>query len=183
MGADTGFRIVGSELVAETPFLRVEEMELEAPDGTVTPRSVVRIGGAVAAVAIDGDEVVLIRQYRTPLDRALLELPAGKLDVPGEEPRVAAARELAEEVGLVAANLELIAHYHTSPGYSDEFVIIYLATDLTPVEMNRIGPEEEAAEIVRVPIEDIPQMLPSIEDSKTVIGLQALLLLRAGLGA
>ena len=183
MGAGTGFRVVGSELLVETPFLRVEQIELECPDGTVTARSVVRIGGAVASVAVDGDEVVLIRQYRTPLDRALLELPAGKLDVPGEEPRVAAARELAEEVGLVAGNMELISHYHTSPGYADEFVLIYLATDLTPVEMNRIGPEEEAAEIVRVPIEDIPQMLPSIEDSKTVIGLQALLLLRAGVGA
>ncbi len=183
MGADSGFRIVGGELVAETPFLRVEEMELEGPDGAVAVRSVVRIGGAVALVPIDGDEVVLIRQYRTPLDKALLELPAGKLDVPGEEPRAAAARELAEEVGFAAGNLELMSHYHTSPGYSDEFVIIYLATDLRAVEMNRIGPEEEAAEIVRVPIDDIAQLLPSIDDSKTVIGLQALLLLRAGIGA
>lgn len=183
MAADSGFRIVGGEVVAETPFLRVEEMALEGPDGDVTPRSVVRIGGAVALVAVDGDEIVMIRQYRTPLDRAILELPAGKLDVPGEEPRAAAARELAEETGFVAGNLELISRYFTSPGYSDEFVIIYLATDLKAVDMNRIGPEEEAAEIVRVPIKDIPQILPSVEDSKTVIGLQALLLLQAGIGA
>ncbi len=181
MAADTGFRIVGSDLVAETPFLRVEELSLESPDGAVAPRSVVRIGGAVALVALDDDEVVLISQYRTALDRAIVELPAGKLDIPGEDPRAAAERELAEEVGYVAGNIELIAHYYTSPGYSDEDVIVYLATDLTEVGTNRIGPEEEAAEIVRVPVAEIAALLPSIEDSKTVIGLQALLLLRAGI--
>ena len=181
MTADAGFHIVGGDVIAETPFLRVEQLELQGPDGTVAPRSVVRIGGAVAVVAIDGDEVVLIKQYRTALDRAVVELPAGKLDKPEEDPQAAAARELIEEVGYAAAEWEQIAHYHTSPGYSDEFVIIYVARDLTPVAMKRIGPEEEAAEIVRVPIADIREVLPSIEDSKTVIGLQALLLSDAAL--
>ncbi len=182
MGADSGFSIIGSELVVETPFLRVEELALQSPDGEVSPRTVVRIGGVVALIPLDGDEVVLIRQYRTPLDRAVLELPAGKLDVPGEDPRAAALRELSEEVGYTAGNLEFVVQYHTSPGYSDEDVIIYLATDLTEVGMNRIGPEEEAAEVVRVPVAEIPQLLPQIEDSKTVIGLQALLLSRANAG-
>jgi ADP-ribose pyrophosphatase len=176
MAADAGFEILGGEVLAETPFLRVEELNLQGPDGTVTPRSVVRIGGAVAVVAVDGDEVVLIKQYRTALDRAIVELPAGKLDIPDEEPQAAAARELIEEVGYTADRWEQIAFYNTSPGYSDEFVIIYLARDLTPVAMKRVGPEEEAAEIVRIPVGKIREVLPSIEDSKTVIGLQALLL-------
>ena len=180
MSAADGFTIVDRDLVAETPFLRVEEVSLRVPDGGISSRSVVRIGGAVALVPIDGDEVVLIRQYRTPLDKAIIELPAGKLDIAGEDPRAAAERELAEETGYRAGRLELMAKYHTSPGYSDEDVVIYLATELVPVEMNRIGPEEEAAEIVRIGIADIPEILPSIEDSKTVIGLQALLLARAG---
>ncbi len=182
MDADAGFRIVGAETLAETPFLRVEQLSLQSPDGGVSPRTVVRIGGVVALVPVDGDEVVLIRQYRTALDRAILELPAGKLDVPGEDPEAAANRELAEEVGYTAGRLERIVEYHTSPGYSDEDVIIYLATDLTEVAMNRIGPEEEAAEVVRVAIADIPDLLGQLEDSKTVIGLQALLLARAGIG-
>ena len=176
MAADAGFEIVGGEIVAETPFLRVEELALQSPDGSVAARSVVRIGGAVAIVALDGDEVILIKQYRTALDRAIIELPAGKLDIPGEDPQAAAARELIEEVGYAAEHWQQIAHYYTSPGYSDEFLIIYLARKLTQVGAKRIGPEEEAAEIVRISVAKIAEILPSIEDSKTVIGLQALLL-------
>jgi len=176
MSAGSGFEIIASEVVAETPFLRVDEKSLQGPDGTVAPRTVVTIGGAVALVPVVDDEVVLIRQYRTPLDRAITELPAGKLDIAGEDPREAAKRELAEEVGYSAGKLEQIAYYFTSPGYSDEFVLIYLATDLDEVPMNRIGPEEEAAEVIRVPLAEISALLPDIEDSKTVIGLQALLL-------
>lgn len=181
MSADAGFEIVDRELIAETPFLRLEELSLRGPQGDVSPRTVVRVGGAVALIPIDGDEVILIRQYRTALDRALLELPAGKLDVPGEDRMDTAHRELAEEVGVAARSLELLTHYYTSPGFTDEDVTIYIATDLYEVEMNRIGPEEEAAELVRVPIAEIPAVLPEVEDSKTVIGLQALLLHRAGL--
>ena len=181
MSADAGFEIVARKVVAETSFLRVEEVSLRSPRGDVSPRSVVKVGGAVALVPVDGDAVVLIRQYRAALERAVLELPAGKLDVPGE-PRVETARrELAEEVGLAAASIELLVHYYTSPGFTDEDVTIYLATDLVEVAMNRIGPEEQAAEIVRIPIAELPARLSEIEDSKTVIGLQALLLHRAGL--
>lgn len=180
MSAEDGFAIVGSDLVAETPFLRVEELSLRSPDGAIAARTVVRVGGAVALVPIDGDDVILIRQYRTPLDRAILELPAGKLDIPGEDPTVAARRELAEEVGFAAGIIEELVRYCASPGFSDEDVTVYLATDLTAVPMNRIGPEEEAAEVVRVPLTDVPALLGSIEDAKTVIGLQALLLRQAG---
>lgn len=181
MSADAGFEILGSDLIAVTPFLRIDEVSLKSPDGQIAARTVVRVGGAVALIPIEGDDVVLIRQYRTPLDRALLELPAGKRDVPGEDPRTTANRELAEEVGYVAANMEELVHYHASPGFSDEDVTVYLATGLEAVPMNRIGPEEEAAEIVRVPIAAIPDLLPEIEDAKTVIGLQALLLRQAGI--
>lgn len=181
MSADDGFEIIGNDLVAETPFLRVEELSLRSPDGVIAARTVVRVGGAVALIPIDGDDVVLIRQYRTALDRAILELPAGKLDIPGEDPVAAAGRELAEEVGFAAGRIEKLIHYQASPGFSDEDVIVYLATDLTAVPMNRIGPEEEAAEVVRVPIADIPELLATIEDAKTVIGLQAFLLRQAGI--
>lgn len=184
--ADDGFEIVDSAVVAQTPFLRLEELSLRSPDGDVAARTVVRVGGAVALIPLDGDEtegeeVVLIRQYRTALDRAVLELPAGKLDVPGEDPEECARRELAEEVGLAAGKLEELVYYYTSPGFTDESVIVYLATDLTEVEMNRMGPEEQSAQIVRVNVDEIADLLPEIEDSKTVIGLQALLLRRAGI--
>lgn len=181
MAADTGFEIVDQELIAETPFLRLEELSLRSPKGDIAPRTVVRVGGAVGLVAIDGDEVILIRQYRTALDRAVLELPAGKLDVPGEPRIETARRELAEEAGFAAGSIEVLVHYYTSPGFTDEEMTIFIASDLSEVETNPMGPEEEAAEIVRVPIAQIPALLGEIEDSKTVIGLQALLLHRAGI--
>ena len=176
MSAADGFEIIGSRLVCETPFLKVFEMDLETPSGEIGKRTVGSVGDAVAVVPVDGDEVVLIRQYRTPLDRALLELPAGKLDIPGEDPMEAAKRELAEEAGFRAGSMKRVAGVHMSPGFLDEYLTIYIATDLTAVPPKPMGPEEIAAEIVRIPVVDIPGMLPEVEDAKTVIGLMALML-------
>ncbi len=178
MSPASGFRIRNSELIAETSFLRLEEVDLVLPDGDVGKRTVIRIGGAVSVVAIDNEEVILIRQYRTPVDRALLELPAGKLDIPGEDRLEAAKRELEEEVGYVADHYEVLANFCTSPGFSDEDMTIYLATGLIATEATPIGAEEVAAEVVRVPIDEIPALLPEVEDAKTIIGLMALLLRR-----
>ncbi len=175
MAADTGFEILGGRTVAETPFVLVEELDLGTPGGQLAKRTVVRIGSAVAVVPVLADHVVLIRQYRTPVDKAVLELPAGKLDVPGEDPRDAARRELEEEIGYRAGQLEFLTEFHTSPGYLDEQVTIFLASDLTPVAANPIGPGEVAAELVRIRIDDLPELLTSVEDAKTLIGLMAFL--------
>ncbi len=174
--AAAGFRIVASRLLCETPFLKLFERDLETPSGDISCRTVVEIGGAVAVVPIDRDHVVLIRQYRAPLDRALLELPAGKLDIPGEDPEAAARRELAEEAGFHAGRMERVAQFHTSPGFLDEQMTIYVASDLTPVPLNPIGPEEVAAEIVRIPLSDLSSHLEEIEDGKTLVGIMAVLL-------
>ncbi len=178
MGEDSGFRIVARRVVSETPLVTLEEVDLETPIGSIELRTVVRFGGAVSVVPVIDDEVVLIKQYRTPLDRPLLELPAGKLDIPGEDLKAAAARELKEEVGYTAGHLEQVAHFYTSPGFADEEMTVFIATDLTETESSPMGAEEVAAEIVRVPIVDIPGMLGEIEDSKTLVGLMMLLLQR-----
>ncbi len=176
MGAGSGFQILDTRLVAKTPFLRLEEIDLETPGGDVGKRTVIRIGGAVAVVPVVDSDVVLIRQYRTPLDKPLLELPAGKLDVEGEDPRDAAMRELEEEIGFVASELVQVASFFTSPGFLDESMTIFIATGLESVDAQPMGPEEVAAEIVRIPIEELPARLHEIEDAKTLIGLMALLL-------
>jgi ADP-ribose pyrophosphatase len=107
------------------------------PDGRSTQRDYIRHRGAVAVVAVDDqDQVVLIRQYRYPVRQVLWELPAGLRDVDGEELADTAARELAEEADLVAARLEPLISVYTSPGCSDERIAIFLARDLSPV-----GPE------------------------------------------
>lgn len=176
MQANGGFRVSGKRVVTETPFLTLEEVDLETPSGETGKRLVVRIGGAVSVVPVVDDEVVLIRQYRTPVGRPVLEIPAGKLDVPGEDPKAAARRELQEEAGYRASELTEVAHFFTSPGFFDEEMTVYLATGLTRVESEPKGAEELAAEIVHIPIADLPAMLPDIEDAKSLIGLMAFLL-------
>jgi ADP-ribose pyrophosphatase len=108
--------------------------EVTMPGGDTAARDYVRHVGAVGAVAVDDDDqIVLVRQYRHPVGDHLWELPAGLVDVDGEPLVAAAARELAEEADLVAARWDLLAEVHTSPGYSNEKIRLFLARDLTAV--------------------------------------------------
>jgi ADP-ribose pyrophosphatase len=131
--------------------------------------------GYVAAVPLldDGRTVLLVRQYRGPVDQELLEIPAGLRDQPGEPTEVTAERELVEEVGRRAGRLELLAHVHQAAGISDEDGWIYLATDLAEVDHDRQGPEEQAMTIEEVVLDDVPAMIADgrLTDAKTVIGL------------
>lgn len=174
---DDGFHLVGVRHIATSAFLRMEQLDMRAPSGAEVQRTVIRHPGAVAVVAVDGEDVVLISQYRAPIDQTILEIPAGKLDVPGEDLEEAARRELEEEVGLRAGPMELIASMWTAPGFADERMWIYLARDVTRVAARPHGAEEEVAEIVRVPIADVAAMLTNneLEDAKTIVGLAALL--------
>jgi len=173
---DPGFRLVGVRHLAQTSFLKAERHHILSPKGAAMERSVVRHPGAVAVVPVDGDDVVLIRQYRAPIARTLLEIPAGKLDMPGEDLERAAARELEEEVGLRAGRFELLASFWTTAGFSNERMWVYLADDMTPTPARPHGAEEEVAEIVRIPVRAIPEMLAGdeFEDAKTIVGLAAL---------
>jgi ADP-ribose pyrophosphatase len=172
-----GFRVLGSRALATTTFLRAERQHLIAPDGAGLQRAIIRHPGAVAAVPVVDESVVLIRQYRAPVGHEVLEIPAGKLDVYGEDPRDAAARELAEEIGYRPGNLELIASFYTGPGFTDERLWLYLATDLVPVAVNPAGIEEEHSEVVKIPIDRLPELIADgeFEDAKTLVGLLALL--------
>ena len=108
--------------------------EVAMPGGSTAARDYIRHVGAVSVVALDSDEgVMLVRQYRHAVREVLWELPAGLLDVPDEDPVVAAARELAEEAGLVAARWEPLVAVYTSPGFSNEIIRIFLAEELSPV--------------------------------------------------
>ena len=173
---ESGFRLVDVHHVADTSFLKIELLEMVSPTGRTMERTVVRHPGAVAVVAIDGSDVVLIRQYRAAVDRPVLEIPAGKLDVPGEDLEQAARRELEEEVGLQAQSVRLLTTFWTTPGFSDERMWVYLATGLKAVGSRPHGAEEEVAEVVRVGVADIPAMLAAdvFEDAKTIIGLAAM---------
>src|SRR3982751_1638263 len=127
-------------------------------------------GSAVIVPVFDDGTVVLVRQYRHPAVRYLLEVPAGTL-ADGERPEVGAARELQEELGLVAARLEKLSEFFVSPGFCEEKMWVYLATDLS--EGKQLLDEDEVLEIVRLPIADALEMITSgeIQDAKTIIGL------------
>jgi ADP-ribose pyrophosphatase len=134
-------------------------------------REVVHHGGsAVILPVFDDGTIALVKQYRHPAVKYLLELPAGTLN-DRELPEVGAARELEEELGLVAGRMEKLSEFFVSPGFLGEKMWLYLATDLQETEQRL--EDDEAIEIVRLPIERALQMITDneIEDAKTIIGL------------
>ncbi len=169
----TGFEQLGEELIHEGPVFRVTVGQVRSPDGDILTREYVRHPGAVVVVPIVDGDVVLVRQYRAAIDRNLLEIPAGKRDVPGEPPAETAARELREEVGLEAGSLTLLTEFFNTPGFSDEYSYAFLATDCREVEMERQGAEEEHMEVVRMPLTEAVSQIASgvIDDAKTIIGI------------
>jgi len=168
-----GFRITGATTVGRLGFLQLDELEVVPPSGRPVTRIVVRHPGAVAVVPIGGDHLMLIRQYRAAVDTELLEIPAGKLDVAGEAPLETARRELEEEMGLRASRFESLGNFYTTPGFSDELMYLYAAYDLAPVAASPVGPEEEAAQIVAVPLAEVPDLIKAgeVRDAKTLIAL------------
>jgi 8-oxo-dGTP pyrophosphatase MutT (NUDIX family) len=128
--------------------LRADEVVM--PGGRVAVREVLEHPGAVAIAALDADDrLMMIHQYRHPVRRRLWELPAGLLDVRGEDPAETAKRELAEEAGIVATTWSVLLDVVPSPGFSDESVRVYLARDVSEVGRPDLGDDEEADLAVR----------------------------------
>jgi len=127
-------------------------------------------GSAVIVPVFDDGTVALVKQYRHPAVRYLLEVPAGTL-AKGERPDAGAARELKEELGLVATRLEKLSEFFVSPGFCEEKMWVYLATELS--EGEQALEDDEILEVVRLPIVDALEMITSgeIQDAKTIIGL------------
>src|SRR5919199_20871 len=127
-------------------------------------------GGAGVVALFEDGTVALVRQYRHPPVRYTLELPAGRLSPP-ERPEECAARELEEEIGVRAVRLEKLSEFFTTPGFCEEKLWVYLASDLVETEQNLEG--DEQIEIVRVTFERAFEMIEDgeIEDAKTIIGI------------
>ncbi|MEH0845842.1 NUDIX hydrolase [Micromonospora sp. CPCC 205711] len=153
--------------------------EVTMPGGGTAQRDYVRHVGAVAVVALDdAGQVVLLRQYRQPVGRHLWELPAGLTDVDGEDLAAAAARELAEEADLAAGTLDLLVDVHTSPGFSNEVVRVFLARDLADVpadERHERREEEADIQLVRLDLDEAVGMVLAgeITNGPCVAGLLA----------
>jgi 8-oxo-dGDP phosphatase len=176
----------GSDVVFSGHVWDVVRETVELTDGDPVVRDVQRHPGAVTILALDDDENVLfIQQYRHPVRRELWELPAGLLDVAGEEPLLAAQRELAEEADLVAADWAVVADWFNSPGGSSEANRIYLARGLSAVPAEQRH-EREAEEKDLVPVRvPLAQAVAAVLEGRfanpgSVIGVLALQAVKAG---
>lgn len=161
---------IDSKTVYEGKIATVREDEFRHADGSTATREVVGHPGAVGIVAYDDLHIYLVRQPREAVgEEALLELPAGKLDVPDESPIECAKRELGEEIGKSASEWRELKRFYTSPGFAEEEVILYLATGLDDASAE--AEEEERIEIIAWPIADLDGAISECRDSKSLIGM------------
>ncbi|AZV51046.1 MULTISPECIES: ADP-ribose pyrophosphatase [Bacillus] len=159
--------------------LYVEDVEL--PNGKTSKREIVKHPGAVAVLAVtDEGKIIMVKQFRKPLERTIVEIPAGKLEK-GEEPEYTALRELEEETGYTAKKLTKITAFYTSPGFADEIVHVFLAEELSVLEEKRELDEDEFVEVMEVTLEDALKLVESREvyDAKTAYAIQYLQLKEA----
>jgi 8-oxo-dGTP pyrophosphatase MutT (NUDIX family) len=165
------FERISAEVEWEGRFIRVGTERFRYPDGTEVTRDKVWHPGAVGIVALDDRYVWLTRQPREVVGAtASLEIPAGKLDVPGEPPIETAKRELAEEIGKRAEHWEELLAFYTSPGIGDERLWLYLATGIGDAP-HADADEDERIEIVPWPLEQLDQAIAQCEDGKSLIAL------------
>ena len=164
------FERVGSETRYEGKIFTVVEETFRHDDGAEVTREIVRHNGAVGVVAHDDERIYLVRQPREAISvPGLLEIPAGKLDVEGEEPLEAAKRELAEEIGKAAEHWEQLHSYFASAGFTDEECIVYLATGLS--DAGAETDEHERIDIETRPLSELDALIDEVHDAKTLIGL------------
>jgi len=157
--------------------LRLDVVEL--PNGRQAQREVVEHPGAVAIVPLlDDGTVILVNQYRAPIERITLEIPAGKLE-PGESPEICAARELEEETGYRAERLERKGAFFTTPGFSDEIMYLFVASGLIPAKSH---PDvDEFVEVQKISLGKLLQMVKDGEiiDAKTLVGIYTVAVLES----
>jgi 8-oxo-dGTP pyrophosphatase MutT (NUDIX family) len=171
----TQFRILGSETVVDTGFVRLADVEVEGGGERFT-RLVVRHPGAAVVVPVEADRehVLLVRQYRAAADRELLEIVAGKRDVEGEAPDATATREMHEEIGRRPGRLVQLCEFFNSPGFCDEYTYMYAALDIEELDgPAAVNPEERAMTLERVRLAEVDDLIADgrIVDAKSIIGL------------
>ena len=164
-------KTLSSQLIYQGRAVRLRLDTVQMPGGRETTREIVEHDDCVAIIAIDAeDRVLLVKQFRKPVERELLEIPAGGID-PGEDPEAAVSRELREETGYLPQKIERLGGFYSTPGYGTEYLYLYLATDLTPCQL--FAEDTESISLVRITLGQVPELITSgdICDAKSIAGL------------
>ena len=164
-------KTISSDIIYESSFISLKVDQVLLPDGNTSKRAIVIHPGASVIVPIDDDNnVILIQQFRKPIEKVIIELPAGKLDE-NEEPVSCAKRELTEETGYIANKIIKLTQIYTTPGFSNEILHIFLAMDL--IKGNNNTDKDEFLEVFKVKLDEAVNWVYNgkILDSKTIIGL------------
>lgn len=167
--------VTGKKDIYHGTVIDVEEQTVRLPDGRVSHREIVRHRGAVGIIAVTAEQqLILVKQWRAPVGKVTLEIPAGKLDTIDDAKAIDAAnRELNEEVRLRAGHLEKITGFYTSVGFSDEYMTLYLATDLQPVKTPLPRDLGENLALFKFSLEELKTLVAqgAIEDAKTIMAI------------
>lgn len=167
-------KTISTEKIFDGKIISLQVDEVRLPNGKIAKRELVKHPGAVAIIAITSEaKIVLVEQYRKPLERRSLEIPAGKMEA-GELPLHTAARELEEETGYRAEQLTLVQTFATSPGFADEVIHVYVAEQLTVVEHKAPLDEDEFVTLKTYTLLEVWDMLQQgrITDAKTAFAIQ-----------
>jgi len=169
-------KTIKTEHIFRGKVLALQVDDVELPNGKFSKREIIKHPGAVAVIAVTPEnKIVMVEQYRKALEQSLVEIPAGKLEL-GEEPLVTVARELEEETGYVSGKIEHIISFYTSPGFADEIVHLYIATELQKKEDSAACDEDEFVEVIEITLEEAQQYIneKKICDAKTAYAVQYL---------
>jgi ADP-ribose pyrophosphatase len=167
----TDYRTLSSRYVYNGHNIRLRVDEVVLPSGRESIREVIEHKGAVVIVAVDDEKnVLLVRQFRHAAGKELLEMPAGGIDS-GETPEETARREMQEETGYIPAKLEKLGGFYSAPGYANEYLYLFLATELSPARL--IAEDTEEIKVVRMPLAEAVELIHKgdIQDAKSIAGL------------
>ncbi|GEN31870.1 ADP-ribose pyrophosphatase [Cerasibacillus quisquiliarum] len=162
-------KTIKTEHIFQGKVVQLQVDDVELPNGQYSKREIIKHPGAVAVIAVTPDKkIVFVEQYRKPLEKSLVEIPAGKLER-NEEPLTTARRELEEETGYTTKELTLVTSFYTSPGFADELIYIYLAKDLVRLEDPPKGDEDEFVEVIELTLDEAKKYVKDerIHDAKT----------------
>lgn len=162
-------KTISSKKIYDGRIITLQVDDVRLPNGKTSTRELVKHPGAVAIIPLTKNKkIIFVEQYRKPIERSLVEIPAGRLEV-GEHPEITAVRELEEETGYTTEKLSYVSSFYTSPGFADELIHIYLTDELIRVKNPAPGDEDEFVRLVELTLEEAQAYVneKKIHDAKT----------------